>query len=232
MIFCYSSKTCSLIHLTRSLRKLVTSAGGNPEGRIGERLGQREGSEGGTTHSWGPPFWPPCIHTQSTLYRGPNTTQTPSKRHPAAVAWPSCLWAPWQCDWVCPQHRVGKKEWRASPGFCPKRSSSPKGQAGQGGASLELYCFQVWFSQFSTATLHGCTAMSAPRGLNLPVIKPTHFSHRESSGMRWACRLPTLPGTISDLPQNRWASGDCCLTPSPSNTLPLYLQGLSRRGAQ
>ena len=76
-ILYYSSKTCSLIHLTRSWRKFVTSTGGKPEGRIGERLGQREGGEGGTTHSWGPPFRPPCIHTQSTLYRGPNTMQTP-----------------------------------------------------------------------------------------------------------------------------------------------------------
>lgn len=96
---------------------------------------------------------------------------------------------------------VGQKEQRESP----EVGSSPYRQAGQGGASLELYCLQIWVSQFSQLV---CTHAQRCllRVLHLHVISPTHFPHWKSGGNKWACRLPTLSGTTSDLPNSRWTS--------------------------
>ena len=78
MIFYYSS----LIHCARSLGKVVTSAGGDPEGRLGERRGKREGVGGGLTRSQG------CRSDLPEVTPSPLSTvgQTPRQHHPVAAS--------------------------------------------------------------------------------------------------------------------------------------------------
>lgn len=193
MIFYYSSKTCSFIHFTRSLGEVATSAGGDPEGRLGDRLGKREGVGGGFMHSQG------CHSAHPEFTPSPLSTvgQTPRKHQPVTESHCSVTGCAHSTYWARRSRGISRA--------LPRGGQLSLKTGGQGGASLELYCLQIWFSQFSQLV---CTHAQwcLLRVLHLHVISPTHFSHWKSSGNKWACRLPTLSGTTSDLPNSRRTS--------------------------
>lgn len=158
MIFSYSSKTCSFIHFSRSLGKVVTSAGGDPEGRLGERLGKREGVGGGFTHSRG------ChsAHLEFTLSPLSTVGQTPRKHHPVAGSHGSVS-GPEGAEGISRGGQLSLQTGRPGRLFLRVVLSSNLGQS------------------VLTASLHARTAMSAPSA-----APPCHQPHSLSSlKKRW-----------------------------------------------
>lgn len=196
---------------------------------MGVILGQRAGSGGGITQSWGHH----SDHLALTHSLLSIMGQTSSKLHllsdfpaslspmPVQLVLPTAQDRQERIERICrilPQGGTPPKRWALELHreiWTIKPNLQDMGVGRMGG------CFRFGSSQ---SWMHGCPMISAPQGPHIPVSNPTHFSHWEGSGREWVHGIPTFPGTTSDLPYSMWASGHHCTNPSPSNTFPLWLQ--------